>query len=82
MPRRNTRKKNELGTSSAGQSGDIQQLPEVAEAESEIVEETRTRTSSEPVTFPVEALDGRSDANRATGLTQCGTTVAWRTNGR
>ena len=36
---KNQRKQGELGPDSAGQSGDIQQLPDVADADSESVEE-------------------------------------------
>ncbi len=40
MPNRNNReKKDELGPSSAGQSGDLQQLSDTADADSESVEE-------------------------------------------
>lgn len=40
MPKRNNRKKkDELGPSSAGQSGDLQQLSHVADVDSESVEE-------------------------------------------
>lgn len=40
MPNRNNRKsKDELGPSSAGQSGDLQQLSDVADADSESVQE-------------------------------------------
>ena len=39
MPGKNEHKKDELGPSSAGQSGDLQQLSNVADADSESVEE-------------------------------------------
>jgi len=39
MAQRNKRNPEELGPNSAGQSGDIQQMPDVADADSESVEE-------------------------------------------
>ena len=40
MPQRNKRKKkDDVGPGSAGQSGDLQQLPDAADADSESVEE-------------------------------------------
>ena len=39
MAQRNKRNPDELGPNSAGQSGDIQQLPDAADADSESVEE-------------------------------------------
>ena len=39
MAQRNKRNPDELGPDSAGQSGDIQQIPNVADADSETVEE-------------------------------------------
>ena len=39
MADRDQRKQDELGPASAGQSGDIQQMPNVADADSESVEE-------------------------------------------
>ena len=39
MTKKHERKPNELGPDSAGQSGDIQQIPNVADADSESVEE-------------------------------------------
>jgi hypothetical protein len=39
MPERKQRRQDELGPDAAGQSGDIQQLPDAADANSESVEE-------------------------------------------
>ena len=39
MAKNNKRKQNEVGPNSAGQSGDIQQMPDAAAADSESVEE-------------------------------------------
>jgi uncharacterized protein YbjQ (UPF0145 family) len=39
MPERNKRNSDELSSNSAGQAGDIQQMPNVADADSESVEE-------------------------------------------
>jgi uncharacterized protein YbjQ (UPF0145 family) len=39
MAQRNKRNPDELGSNAAGQSGDIQQIPDVADADSESVEE-------------------------------------------
>ncbi len=39
MPKKNQRGQDELGPDAAGQSGDIQQLPDIADADSESVEE-------------------------------------------
>ncbi len=39
MAKNNRRKQNEVGPNSAGQSGDIQQMPDAAAADSESVEE-------------------------------------------
>jgi hypothetical protein len=53
------KKKNELGPASAGQSGDIQQLSDVADADSESVEEL----TEEGNALEAEAVEGVEDAN-------------------
>ena len=59
MRGRNKRKSNdELGPTSAGQSGDIQQLSDVAGADSESVEEL----AEEGNAFEAEAVQGVEDA--------------------
>lgn len=57
------RKKNEdeLGPNSAGQSGDIQQMPNVADADSESVEEL----AEEGNAFEAGAVEGVEDAQDA-----------------
>ncbi len=50
--------KDELGPDSAGQSGDIQQLPDVADADSESVEEL----AEEGNAFEADAVEGVEDA--------------------
>ncbi len=50
--------KDELGPDSAGQSGDIQQLPDVADADSESVEEL----AEEGTAFEADAVEGVEDA--------------------
>jgi N utilization substance protein A len=51
-------KDDELGSNSAGQSGDIQQMPNVPEADSESVEEL----AEEGNAFEAEAVEGVEDA--------------------
>jgi hypothetical protein len=59
MPERNNRKKrDELGPASAGQSGDLQQLSDIADADSESVDEL----VEEGNTFEAEAVQGVEDA--------------------
>ena len=59
MPNRNNRKqKDELGPASAGQSGDLQQLSDVADADSESVEELMEEGNA----FEAEAVEGVEDA--------------------
>lgn len=54
MPEKKKRKKNELGPDTAGQSGDIQQLPDSADADSESVEEL----AEEGNAFEADAIEG------------------------
>lgn len=54
-------KKDELGSSAAGQSGDIQQLSDVPEADSQSVEEL----AEEGNAFEAEAVQGVEDAKPA-----------------
>ena len=59
MPRRNERKnRDELGPASAGQSGDLQQLSDVADVDSESVEELVEEGNA----FEAEAVQGVEDA--------------------
>jgi N utilization substance protein A len=58
MPHTNKHKKDELGPSSAGQSGDLQQLSDVAGADSESVEELVEEGNA----FEAEAVQGVEDA--------------------
>ncbi len=59
MPERNKRKQNELGPDAAGQSGDIQQLPDAADADSESVEEL----AEEGNAFEADAIEGVEEAD-------------------
>lgn len=52
------RKSDELGPDSAGQSGDIQQLSDIADADSESVEEL----AEEGNAFEADAVEGVEDA--------------------
>jgi len=52
------RKQDEVGADSAGQSGDIQQLSNLADADSESVEEL----AEEGNAFEAEAIEGVEDA--------------------
>jgi hypothetical protein len=56
--RKKRKKKDELGPASAGQSGDLQQLSNVADADSESVEELL----EEGNVFEAEAVEGVEDA--------------------
>jgi len=56
--RRNNRDGDELGPSSAGQSGDLQQFSDVADADSESVEELLEEGNA----FEAEAVQGVEDA--------------------
>jgi len=60
MPERNTRnkKRDDLGPASAGQSGDLQQLSDVADADSESVDELVEEGNA----FEAEAVEGVEDA--------------------
>lgn len=58
MANRRRRKQEELGADSAGQSGDTQQLPNTAEADSESVEEL----AEEGNAFEAEAIEGVENA--------------------
>lgn len=58
MAEEKQRKRDELGSDSAGQSGDIQQLPDVADADSESVEEL----AEEGDAFEADAIEGVEDA--------------------
>ena len=58
MNRRKTRKDDELGPNSAGQSGDIQQLQSIAEADSQSVEDL----AEEGNAFEAQAIEGVEDA--------------------
>ena len=55
---RSKRDRDELGPDAAGQSGDIQQLPDVPEADSESVEEL----AEEGNAFEADAVEGVEDA--------------------
>ena len=59
MPGRNTRKHDELGPNSAGQSGDTQQISDVAGADSESVEELLEEGNA----FEADAVEGVEDAD-------------------
>lgn len=54
MTRNNRRNQSELGPNSAGQSGDIQQVPDVADVDSESVEELL----EEGNTFEADVVNG------------------------
>lgn len=58
MPDRNSGKQDELGPASAGQSGDIQQMSDVADADSESVEEL----AEEGNAFEADAVEGVEEA--------------------
>jgi N utilization substance protein A len=58
MGRRKQRRNAELGSNSAGQSGDIQQMPNAPEADSESVEEL----AEEGNAFEADAVQGVEDA--------------------
>ncbi len=59
MVPKNQRKPDELGSDSAGQSGDIQQLPGEADADSESVEEAVEEGNA----FEADVIEGVEDAN-------------------
>ena len=61
MAQRNKRNPEELGPNSAGQSGDIQQMPDVADAGSESVEEL----AEEGNAFEANAVFGVENAKDA-----------------
>jgi len=61
MAQRNKRNPDELGPNSAGQSGDIQQLPDAADADSESVEEL----AEEGNAFEANAVFGVENAKDA-----------------
>jgi len=61
MAQRNKRNPDELGPHSAGQSGDIQQLPDAADADSESVEEL----AEEGNAFEANAVFGVENAKDA-----------------
>src|SRR2546425_11778682 len=61
MTKKNERKPNELGPDSAGQSGDIQQIPNVADADSESVEELIEEANA----FEADAVYGAGNAKDA-----------------
>ena len=58
MPEQRKRKRDELGPASAGQSGDLQQISDVADADSESVEELVEEGNA----FEAEAVQGVEDA--------------------
>jgi len=58
MPSRRRRKKDEQGPDSAGQSGDLQQISNVADADSESVEEL----TGEGNAFEADAVQGVEEA--------------------
>jgi hypothetical protein len=58
--RNKSKKRDELGPASAGQSGDLQQLSDVADADSESVEELVEEGNA----FEAEAVQGVEDAER------------------
>jgi hypothetical protein len=59
MPERKRRKQDELGPDSAGQSGDIQQLSNLADADSESAEELLEEGNA----FEAAAIQGVEDAD-------------------
>ena len=59
MPGRKKRKKDELGPDSAGQSGDIEQMSNLADADSESVEELVEEGNA----FEAAAVQGVEDAD-------------------
>ena len=59
MPERKKRKNDELGPDSAGQSGDIQQMTNLADADSESVEELVEEGNA----FEAAAVQGVEDAD-------------------
>ena len=58
MPRRNNHNQDELGPNSAGQSGDLQGISDVADADSESVKELIEEGNA----FEGEAVDGVENA--------------------
>ena len=54
MPQRTNRKRSDVGPDSAGQSGDIQQISDVADADSESVEELIDEGNA----FEAEVVEG------------------------
>jgi len=62
--RKQHKKKDELGPASAGQSGDLQQLSDVANADSESVEELMEEGNA----FEAEAVAGVEEKSRPTFL--------------
>jgi len=56
--RNNSKKSDELGPASAGQSGDLQQLSDIADADSESVDELLEEGNA----FEAEAVQGVEDA--------------------
>lgn len=58
MPEKNQPRQDGLGPDAAGQSGDIQQLPDTAEADSESVEELVEEGNA----FEADAVEGVEDA--------------------
>ena len=60
MPHKRKGAQNELGPDSAGQSGDIQQLPDAAEADSQSVEEL----AEEGNALEASVVSGVEDAKR------------------
>ena len=58
MPDKKKHPEDELGPASAGQSGDIQQMPDMAEADSESVEEL----AEEGNAFEADAVAGVEDS--------------------
>jgi hypothetical protein len=58
LERKQHKKKGDLGPASAGQSGDLQQLPDVADADSESVEELMEEGNA----FEAEAVEAVEDA--------------------
>jgi hypothetical protein len=61
MNARKNRNQDELGPNSAGQSGDIQQMPDIADADSQSVEEL----AEEGNAFEADAVEGVEDAEPA-----------------
>lgn len=58
MPKRNKREQDELGPDAAGQSGDIQQLPDSAEADSQSVDELVEEGNA----FEADVIEGVENA--------------------